>query len=60
MKSYMLPDVMGLFNGACDLWLCIVQMEENCEKHLCKKCSDICARLRGCMVIKRNLRSLVA
>ena len=48
---------MGLCDGARDLRLCIVQMEGNCEKNLCKKCSDTCTRLRGCMGIKQNLRS---
>ena len=40
-------DVMGLCDGACDFWPCIVQIEENCEKKLCKKCSDTCARLQA-------------
>ena len=40
-------DVMGPCNGAHYFWLSIVQIEENCEKKLCKKCSDTCARLWG-------------
>ena len=40
-------DVMGLCDGAHDFRPCIVQLEENCETKLCKKCSDTCARLWG-------------
>ena len=40
-------DVMGLCDGARDLRPCIVQIEETCEKKLCKNCLDTCARLRG-------------
>ena len=36
-------DVMGLCDGACDFWPCIVHIEETCEKKLCKKWSDTCA-----------------
>ena len=40
-------DVMGLCDVARDFRPCIVQIEENYEKTLCKKWSDTCARLRG-------------
>ena len=40
-------DVMGLCDGARDFRPCIVQIEEICEKKLCKKWSDTCTRLRG-------------
>ena len=53
-------DVMGLCVGARDFWPCIVQIEENCEKKLCKKWSDTYARLRGSKKTGRKSRSPVA
>ena len=52
-------DVMGLCDGACDVCPCIVHIEENCEKTLCKKCSDICARLWGSKGKGRKSRSSI-
>ena len=40
-------DVMGLCDGARDFRPCIVQIKDKCEKKLCKKWLDTCARLRG-------------
>ena len=53
-------DVMGLCDGASDFRPCIVQIEENCEKQVCKKWSDTCARLRGSKRTGRKSRSPVA
>ena len=53
-------DVMGLCDGARDFRPCIVQIDENCEKKLCKKWSDTCARLRGSKGTGRKSRSPVA
>ena len=53
-------DVMGLFDGARDFRPCIVQIEDNCEKNVCKKWSDTCARLRGSKGTGRKSRSPVA
>ena len=53
-------DVMGLFDGARDFWPCIVQIEDNCEKTMCKKCSDTCPRLRGNKGAGRKSRGPVA
>ena len=53
-------DVMGLCDGARDFLPCIVQIEETCEKQVCKKCSDTCARLRGSKGKGRKSRSPVA
>ena len=53
-------DVMGLCDGARDFLPCIVQIEENCEKKLCKKCSDTCTRPRGSKEKGRESRSPVA
>ena len=38
---------MCLCDGARDFRPCNVQIEDNCEKNLCKKWSDTCARLLG-------------
>ena len=53
-------DVMGLCDGARDFQLCIVQVDENRKKKLCKKCSNTCARLRGSKGKGRKSRSPVA
>ena len=53
-------DVMGLCDGARDFRPCIVQIEENWKKKLCKKCSDTCARLRGNKGKGRDSRSPIA
>ena len=53
-------DVMGLCDGARDFRHCIVQIEENCEKQLCKKWSDTWARLRESKGTGRKSRSRVA
>ena len=53
-------DVMGICDGARDFRPCIVQIEGNCEKKLCKKCLDTCARLRGSTGKGRKSRSPVA
>ena len=53
-------DVMGLCDGTRDFRPCIVQIEENCEKKLCKEWSDTCARLRGSKGTGRKSRRPVA
>ena len=53
-------DVMGLCDRARDFRLCIVQIEEHCEKNLCNNWSDTCARLRGSKGAGRKSRSLVS
>ena len=53
-------DVMGLCDGSRDFWSCIVQIQQNCEKKLCTKWSDTCARLRGSKGTGRKSRRPIA